>query len=376
VPACPRPTGYRPGWEPLRGRNWQAASRRRLAQDNRGFLLTGSTIRDAELDDTDRLRLFLATSRPGIFAVGDVRSGTVKRAATAIREGALAVRLVSERLLAGRRMRERGSARVRRPTAVVRTTGWGPWVDPGGRRRGRSATESLVAGRGLAVAPKSPRQAVQMNKDIREAVQKELEFDPLVDATGITLKNMNGDVALNGTVPSYPQYLQAAAAARRVQGVTRVHNHLMVDLPVADYRDDPMLTTAANNALAMSVTVPGSVEASASEGNVWLTGMVGNRFERDAAENAVAGLTGVRGIADDIEIFSDIEAADVTDLVQDALFRYGLFPDESDVRVGASDGTVILTGHVSNWAEHGTVIDAAWRGVGVRNVRDDLVVTG
>jgi osmotically-inducible protein OsmY len=215
-----------------------------------------------------------------------------------------------------------------------------------------------------------------MNKDIREAVQKELEFDPLVDATGITLKNMNGDVALNGTVPSYPQYLQAAAAARRVQGVTRVHNHLMVDLPVADYRDDPMLTTAANNALAMSVTVPGSVEASASEGNVWLTGMVGNRFERDAAENAVAGLTGVRGIADDIEIFSDIEAADVTDLVQDALFRYGLFPDESDVRVGASDGTVILTGHVSNWAEHGTVIDAAWRGVGVRNVRDDLVVTG
>jgi osmotically-inducible protein OsmY len=215
-----------------------------------------------------------------------------------------------------------------------------------------------------------------MNKDIREAVQKELEFDPLVDATGITVKNMNGDVALNGTVPSYPQYLQAAAAARRVQGVTRVHNHLMVDLPVADYRDDPMLTTAANNALAMSVTVPGSVEASASEGNVWLSGMVGNRFERDAAENAVAGLTGVRGIADDIEIFSDIEAADVTDLVQDALFRYGLFPDESDVRVGASDGTVILTGHVSNWAEHGTVIDAAWRGVGVRNVRDDLVVTG
>ena len=226
------------------------------------------------------------------------------------------------------------------------------------------------------MAPKSPRQAVQMNKDIREAVQKELEFDPLVDATGITVKNMNGDVALNGTVPSYPQYLQAAAAARRVQGVTRVHNHLMVDLPVADYRDDPMLTTAANNALAMSVTVPGSVEASASEGNVWLTGMVGNRFERDAAENAVAGLTGVRGIADDIEIFSDIEAADVTDLVQDALFRYGLFPDESDVRVGASDGTVILTGHVSNWAERGMVIDAAWRGVGVRNVRDDLVVTG
>ena len=69
-----------------------------LAQDNRGFLLTGSTIPDAQLEDTERLPLFLETSRPGIFAVGDVRSGSVKRAATAIGEGAVAVRLVYERL--------------------------------------------------------------------------------------------------------------------------------------------------------------------------------------------------------------------------------------------------------------------------------------
>jgi osmotically-inducible protein OsmY len=43
-------------------------------------------------------------------------------------------------------------------------------------------------------------------KDIREAVKAELGFDPLVDESKITVKNMNGDVALNGTVPSYPQY--------------------------------------------------------------------------------------------------------------------------------------------------------------------------
>jgi osmotically-inducible protein OsmY len=226
------------------------------------------------------------------------------------------------------------------------------------------------------VAAKSPRQAAQMSKDIREAVQKELNFDPSVDTSGISVKNMNGDVALNGSVPSYPQYLNAAAAAKRVHGVTRVHNHLMVDLPMADYRDDPMLTTAANNALALTVTVPGTVEASASDGNVWLTGMVGNRFQRDEAERAVAGLTGVRGIADDIEIFTDIQAEDVTELVEDALFRYGLLPGDSDIQVGASDGTITLTGSVLNWTEHDAVIDAAWRGTGVKNVRDDLVVTG
>jgi len=35
--------------------------------------------------------------------------------------------------------------------------------------------------------------------DIREAVQAELDFDPLVDTASITVKNIDGDVALNGT---------------------------------------------------------------------------------------------------------------------------------------------------------------------------------
>jgi osmotically-inducible protein OsmY len=213
-------------------------------------------------------------------------------------------------------------------------------------------------------------------KDIRDAVKAELDFDPLVDDSKITVKNMNGDVALNGTVPNYPQYQEAAAAARRVDGVTSVHNHLMVVLPSGDYRDDPMLTTAANNALALNVTVPSDVEASANDGNIWLTGTVSYGHQRSAAEQTIAGLTGVRNITNDIEIFSDIEAADVTNLVQDALDRYALIADDSDVGVEASDGTITLSGHVRTWAEHDAAVDAAWMGAGVTDVHDDLVITG
>ena len=71
-----------------------------LAQDSHGFLLTGTNIPEAQLEDRNRLPLFLETSRPGVFAVGDVRSGSIKRAATAIGEGSMAVRLVFERLQA------------------------------------------------------------------------------------------------------------------------------------------------------------------------------------------------------------------------------------------------------------------------------------
>jgi len=50
----------------------------------------------------DPCPLVLETSRRGVFAVGDVRSGSVKRVASAVGEGAMAVRLVHERLYRAR----------------------------------------------------------------------------------------------------------------------------------------------------------------------------------------------------------------------------------------------------------------------------------
>ena len=214
------------------------------------------------------------------------------------------------------------------------------------------------------------------NKDIREAVEAELTFDPLVDATDITVMNLNGDVALNGTVPSYPQYLEAAAAAQRVDGVKNVHNHLEVVLPLGDYRDDALLTTAANNALTLNITVPDGIEATASDGNLTLTGTVTYGPQRAAAELAVAGLTGVRNVKDYIDIASDADPIDVDLLVQDALDRWALIPDDSDVTVDTKGNTVTLTGHVRTWAEHDAAVDAAWMASGVYDVDDELTITG
>jgi len=213
-------------------------------------------------------------------------------------------------------------------------------------------------------------------KDIRAAVEAELKFDPLVDDADIHVMNVNTDVALNGTVPNYPQYLEAAAAAQRVTGVKNVYNHLEVALLEADFRDDVMLITAANNALALNVTVPDGVEATASDGNLTLTGTVSFGTERAAAERAVAGLTGVRNIRDDIEISYDTDPIDVDLHVQEALGRSALVPDDSDVEVATKGSTITLTGHVRTWAEHDAAVGAAWMATGVIDVRDDLSITG
>jgi thioredoxin reductase (NADPH) len=60
-----------------------------VARDDHGFVLTGP---DAGAEG------LLETSVPGVFAAGDVRSGSVKRCATAVGEGAMVVRFVHERM--------------------------------------------------------------------------------------------------------------------------------------------------------------------------------------------------------------------------------------------------------------------------------------
>jgi thioredoxin reductase (NADPH) len=72
-----------------------------LALDDKGFILTGRDL-DVASDKLAwplaRVPQMLETSLPGVFAVGDVRSGNVKRVASAVGEGAIAIHLVHRTL--------------------------------------------------------------------------------------------------------------------------------------------------------------------------------------------------------------------------------------------------------------------------------------
>jgi len=73
-----------------------------VERDRVGFILTGQDL----LEDGKRPQgwkpkrdpFYLETSVPGIFAAGDVRHGSVKRVATAVGEGAMAVKLIHQYL--------------------------------------------------------------------------------------------------------------------------------------------------------------------------------------------------------------------------------------------------------------------------------------
>ena len=68
-----------------------------IEKDARGFVRTGPAWQVAVVDG-GASRSCSETSRPGVFAAGDVRSGSVKRVASAVGEGAMAVQFVHEYL--------------------------------------------------------------------------------------------------------------------------------------------------------------------------------------------------------------------------------------------------------------------------------------
>lgn len=75
--------------------NWLPAE---IETDSKGFVKTGRLVSASPYWTADREPFFLETSRPGVFAAGDVRLGSTKRVASAVGEGAMAVQFVHEYL--------------------------------------------------------------------------------------------------------------------------------------------------------------------------------------------------------------------------------------------------------------------------------------
>jgi thioredoxin reductase (NADPH) len=69
-----------------------------VERDSKGFVRTGAAVAQSPHWGVARAPFLLETSRSGVFAAGDVRSGSVKRVASAVGEGAMAVQFVHEYL--------------------------------------------------------------------------------------------------------------------------------------------------------------------------------------------------------------------------------------------------------------------------------------
>lgn len=209
--------------------------------------------------------------------------------------------------------------------------------------------------------------------DLMSSVSEELNFDPALDSSLITINVNHGSLTLSGSVPTYWQKMRAEDDARKVYGVRSVANYLDVAVPVRYYRDDDDIAAAARTALAWHSDLPDSILVSVDDGWVTLSGKVDWDFQRQEAEDAVEYLSGVKGVFNNITLTQKPTVADVQKKITDELERT-VAEEAQNIHVDARDGTVILTGSVSSWREDDAARRASWSVPGVTDVEDNLVV--
>jgi osmotically-inducible protein OsmY len=213
------------------------------------------------------------------------------------------------------------------------------------------------------------------DKQLRQAVNDELEFEPSVDAAHIGVTAKDGVVTLTGHVSSYAEKLAAEAATRRVKGVRAIAAEIEVRYPGQAKTSDDEIAKRALNVLRWNVTVPDTVQVTVQKGMVTLTGVLTWQYQKRAAEEAIRKLSGVTAIVNNILIKPVVSPTDIKKKIEDALKRHAEV-EALGIRVVVQDGKVTLAGKVDNWDERMAVETAAWSVAGVNSVDDHQLVIG
>jgi len=208
-----------------------------------------------------------------------------------------------------------------------------------------------------------------LEKDVKE----ELDWDTLLDSTRIIVTASDGHVTLTGAVPTYYEWLEASDDAWRVGGVKSLDNELIVGL-AGEAIADSDVAVACRAVLDGDRFVPkGAVTVDVRDSWVTLGGTVRHHSQRQAANQAVSKVAGVRGVTDNILISSDPVPSDVADRISRALQRNAII-DNSLIKVSNSGHTVYLDGTVGSYTAMQEALDTAWNAPGVTEVVNRLMI--
>lgn len=186
----------------------------------------------------------------------------------------------------------------------------------------------------------------------------------------------DGVVTLVGFARSYKQKRAAEAAAKRVAGVVGVANDIEVRLPFIHSRPDPEIARDAVESIRFALPEQAdNIRVIVNDGWVTLEGEVEWNEQRQAAENAVLLLRGVKGVDTKIKIKKPRrEPSEIKRMIEEA-FKRSAEIDASRITVEMNGDEVILLGTVRSWAEREEAERAAWRAPGVTRVENRIVVS-
>jgi osmotically-inducible protein OsmY len=206
---------------------------------------------------------------------------------------------------------------------------------------------------------------------LRNAVVRQLDWDPEVDASAIGVSAKDGVITLTGFIDSYAGKLASERVAKRVRGVRAVANDIAVRLRIE--RTDADIAHEAVQALKLIPALAENVQAAVHNGHITLTGTVEWLYQRQQAETAVRHVRGVLGVFNHVTVTPKSGQRDVQRRIVGALHRNADI-DARHISVTAKNDTVILKGTVSSWMQRDAVERAAGSAPGITHVDNQIVV--
>lgn len=212
------------------------------------------------------------------------------------------------------------------------------------------------------------------DKEIQQAVLRELDYEPQVRSTEIGVAVKDGIITLSGNVDSYSNRYHAERAAKRVAGVKAIANDLEVHLSTSSERTDEDIARAAVRALEDRISVPrDQVKVTVSDGRITLEGDVAWQYQKEAAAAVVRHLLGVKGVSNLITIKPHVSPTEIRTKIEAALQRAAAL-DAQRITVEIEGSKVFLRGRVRAWAEREEAEQAAWRAPGVTQVENQITI--
>jgi len=210
--------------------------------------------------------------------------------------------------------------------------------------------------------------------ELRDDILAELKWQPDIDETEIGVIVEDGIVTLSGVVNQYRKKVLANKAAKSVAGVRAIAEDIEVKHGDDYKKTDKEIAKIAVEALEWNASVPKEkIMVFVEDGYIHLSGNVPWDYQRRSAKRTVQNLLGVKGVINNIKIESKVKPQNVEKEIIKALERSANL-EAKGIRVQADGHTVQLKGRVHSIKESEEAEKAAYRAIGVREVKNDIVV--